>query len=69
MRKTVEELVEWFFENYEDPANGVPYESAEGGYQYVFGGPYDAREALESRFPNVSPGVLSRAVEIIQDKG
>ncbi|PKQ78076.1 HEPN-associated N-terminal domain-containing protein [Aeromonas sobria] len=45
------ELIEsWFFERYEDPANSTPYESAEGGYIYIWGGPYDAHEILSDVF-------------------
>jgi hypothetical protein len=36
----------WFRENYEDPVERTPYESSEGGYIYIWGGPYDAREEL-----------------------
>ena len=43
-------MVEWFRERYEDPANGVPYDGREGGYQYVGGGPYDAEEELRELF-------------------
>ena len=46
----VEQMTEWFFANFEDPAESTPYESAEGGYQYIWGGPYDAREVLEDAF-------------------
>src|SRR5207249_944424 len=31
---TADELVAWFFERYKHPANGVPYESRDGGYLY-----------------------------------
>lgn len=41
----------WFFENYEDPANSVPYCSAEGGYLWASGyGPFSASDALQSEF-------------------
>lgn len=36
----------WFLENYEDPAERTPYESREGGYIYIWGGPYDALDEL-----------------------
>ena len=65
----VEEMIEWFYENYEDPANGVPYESAEGGYQYVFGGPYDAREELEAQFPDAETNEIDEALEKIEAEG
>jgi hypothetical protein len=45
----------WFFEHFEDPANSTPYESAEGGYIYIWGGPYDAQEELEDEFSGVVP--------------
>jgi hypothetical protein len=38
----------WFFENYEDPVENTLYESAEGGYQYIWGGPYDAHQELDA---------------------
>ena len=41
---------EWFFQNYEDPAQSTPHDSSEGGYQYVWGGPYDALEELGDEF-------------------
>jgi len=46
----IEIMVKWFFENFEDPAEETPFESAEGGYQYIWGGPYDANEELQDAF-------------------
>lgn len=43
----------WFFENYEDPAERTPYESGEGGYIWIWGGPYYAQDVLESAFNEV----------------
>ncbi len=43
----------WFYENYEDPVHSCPYISSEGGYQYIYGGPYDAREELDQEFSGV----------------
>lgn len=45
----------WFLHNYEDPAERTPYESAEGGYIWIWGGPYEAREELEAEFTGVVP--------------
>ncbi len=42
----------WFYSNFEDPANHTPYESKEGGYTYIWGGPFDARYELENMFTN-----------------
>ena len=49
MRKAqkLEMMIEWFHQNYEDPAESTPYESAEGGYIWIWGGPYDARDELQ----------------------
>ncbi len=55
-RKTQLEVMEtWFRQHYEDPAEHTPYESAEGGYIWIWGGPYDAREELESEFADIVP--------------
>jgi hypothetical protein len=40
----------WFFTRFCDPANDTPYNSEEGGYLYVHGGPYSAEEELYGRF-------------------
>lgn len=50
----------WFFENYENPAEHTPFESKEGGYIYIWGGPYDTREELEGAF---SDYVQEEAIE------
>jgi len=62
-------LVEWFFENFQDPVNSTPYDGREGGYQYIHGGPYDAREELEDQFRDVSEGIINAAVEEIESDG
>ncbi|WP_163836845.1 HEPN domain-containing protein [Spartinivicinus ruber] len=48
--KQLEEMRSWFFENYENPVHSCPYISKEGGYQYIYGGPYDAADELGSKF-------------------
>ena len=48
-----EAMRRWFYQNYEDPVHNCPYISSEGGYQYIHGGPYDAREELEQEFSGV----------------
>lgn len=58
-RRQREILEAWFRSNYEDPAHRTPYETAEGGYQWVWGGPFDAREELEGNFGGLaSPEVI-----------
>jgi len=44
---------DWFHDNYEDPAENCPYESAEGGYQYIWGGPHEALEVLSEEFEDL----------------
>jgi PIN like domain len=67
--KLVKQMMVWFFENYEDPAQGVPFESAEGGYQYVNGGPYNALEELMQQFPDAPEDALLEAGELIENEG
>ena len=51
----------WFLENYEDPVHSLPYESREGGYIWVYGGPYDASEVLHDMFEEfVSEQIIER---------
>jgi uncharacterized protein YutE (UPF0331/DUF86 family) len=66
---TSDELVEWFYEHYDDPANGVPYESREGGYQYFNGGPYDPWEVLAHEFSWVHEEVIEEAANKIYPNG
>lgn len=65
----IEVMAEWFRENFEDPAQETPYESAEGGYQYIWGGPYDAREELVDAFPEAAEEEVQAAVEEVQSDG
>jgi hypothetical protein len=48
-------MEDWFRARFEDPAERTPYESAEGGYIWIWGGPYNAREELESEFGSIVP--------------
>lgn len=68
-RRKVEAMVQWFYENYEDPAVRMPYESAEGGYQWIWGGPYDALEQIGDQFSDVSDeaAIEEAAAEITSD--
>lgn len=40
----------WFRSRFEDPAERTPFESKEGGYQWIQGGPYSAHEELGNEF-------------------
>lgn len=57
----------WFRQHFEDPAEHTPYESAEGGYIWIYGGPYDAREELEAEFSEVVPNeVINELVDNLE---
>jgi hypothetical protein len=65
-----EAMLEWFSDNYEDPVERTPYESAEGGYQYIYGGPYDAREVVEEMFSGLaSDKLIEEVIEQIEADG
>jgi hypothetical protein len=63
-----DDVISWFHERYEDPAHHIPFDSAEGGYQYPPGEPSNAREVLEERFPYVPPSVLEKAINILESE-
>jgi DNA-binding MarR family transcriptional regulator len=60
----IELMREWFLSRYCDPANETPYESAEGGYIWIWGGPYYAEEELQERFAGV---VDDETIEALAD--
>lgn len=60
-------MKEWFAENFEDPAERTPYESAEGGYIWIWGGPFDAEEELGNAFSQyVDQQVISELVDELE---
>lgn len=42
----------WFYGNYEDPVN-LPYNSEEGGYLFIHGGPFEPRDEVENEFAGI----------------
>jgi hypothetical protein len=65
-----EHLVAWFLSQFWDPAHETPYDGREGGYQYVHGGPYEAREELEEKFGGiVEEAIIENAVGEIEADG
>ncbi|MCD6301196.1 MAG: hypothetical protein J7L82_03900, partial [Staphylothermus sp.] len=56
------EMEEWFFENYNDPVDFLPYESREGGFQYLYGGPYELDEIMYEEFGGTYPDEYIREV-------
>jgi hypothetical protein len=45
-----QEMRSWFLANYTDPIQNAPFESAEGPYYFLWGGPYDPYEELSAEF-------------------
>lgn len=63
-------LLHWFHQNFEDPAQETPYNSQEGGYQFIWGGPYDAQEEIESEFGSfISEQVIEEVVADVESDG
>jgi hypothetical protein len=61
-------MVEWFLTNFEDPAERTPWD--EGEYVFIWGGPYYARDELESAFGNVATErAIAAAVDHIEEDG
>lgn len=59
----------WFQQQYEDPAESTPYESAEGGYIYIWGGPHDAEEVLWTEFGHcISEELLLRTAKELESE-
>ena len=52
----------WFLANYEDPVHSLPYESREGGYIWIDGGPYNPHEELHAKFGEVVPEEVIEAL-------
>lgn len=68
-RYSENEILDWFWENYVDPADGVPYDSGEGGYQYFHGGPYYANDEIQEQFPDIDNETLNSVLNEIHDYG
>lgn len=71
LEKSKEEIIaemrEWFFSKFENPVNSCPHESSEGGYQSIWGGPYDAREELVSEFSGYhSDDIIEELIEELE---
>lgn len=43
----------WFLDRYEDPANETPWDGEDKKYVFVWGGPYDPNEEIQSRFSGI----------------
>lgn len=67
--KQIEFMEEWFRDKYEDPVESTPYDSGEGGYIWIYGGPYDAGEELGDEFGQyVDEKLINRLAEHLSDE-
>jgi hypothetical protein len=66
---SIEGMIEWFFENYKEPTEGVPFSDHDDGYQYVSGGPFSVEDALSSQFDLMPQEDVSEAVQQIESQG
>ena len=63
-------IAAWFNARFWDPAHETPYVSAEGGYIWIHGGPFDASEQLYGRFEGIVPNdLIDVAVELLERDG
>ena len=70
VEEAVKLIQDWFFNNFEDPAHSTPYDSGEGGYQYIWGGPYEAADVISNVFAGVAAEeVINAAIEAIEHEG
>ncbi|MDG5497922.1 hypothetical protein [Niveispirillum sp. BGYR6] len=68
--RQMELMIEWFGQRYEDPVHRLPYNSREGGYQWINGGPYSAAEVLGDQFGNIAKtSAIEAAVAEIETEG
>lgn len=43
----------WFLDRFEDPANDTPWDGEDKEYVFVWGGPYDPNDEIQSRFSSI----------------
>jgi hypothetical protein len=63
-------MVRWFLQNYEDPSHRTSYETAEGGYLWNWGGPFDTRDEIGDKFAGLaSDAVIDEVVRGLEAGG
>lgn len=55
----------WFHAHYCDPAHETPYNGREGGYLFIYGGPFDPAEVLPERFSGI---VDDEIIQVVIDE-
>lgn len=65
-----EVMRDWFHEHFQDPVECCPYESAEGGYQFFRGGPFEPHDVLSEEFDGVvRTSVIEELAEELANQG
>lgn len=65
----IDAIKSWVLENFEDPVHDTPHDSSEGGYQYIWGGPYETRDIVETMFGDaVSEAIINEAISELEDE-
>jgi len=69
-----EYLIHWFHRNYEDPQNETPYADKDDetpyNYNYIWGGPYEAKDELWAEFGDFLPeNLIDEVVEMVESDG
>jgi len=66
----IDQIHEWFFTNFEDPSNSTPYDGREGGFQYIWGGPYNTKDIIENIFADeLSEEQIEAVIDAIDTNG
>lgn len=60
-----EEIKEWFYDNYDDPANLLPFDSREGGFIEIYGSIEPTKDIIEQNFGGDIPEKMIE--EIVQE--
>lgn len=63
------EISDWFYENFEPPIDNMPRDPKTGLFEWIWGGPFDAREEIEDAFINLDSDILDDVIDEIQFSG
>jgi hypothetical protein len=66
----IEQMVDWFHEQFEDPANDTPWDGEDKQYVFMWGGPFEAGDVVGSQFSSeFKSDWVEAAVEQIEKDG
>jgi len=60
-------LLDWFTSQYVRPVEVLPYESAEGGYIWIWGPGVAPREMLMEKFPTTAEWVVNETASALEE--